>query len=414
MVQLPPEAGEFHRAEHRAPKGPVFHQAVPIRVPGSDKGPFKAERILLEATYPTQTEFQDDLRAQGDAFVGFHVFGKCPSCGHYANALLATKYLTYYDSDGSKTKAPAPASLNLTKRLETLSLTRIPTLAHPRAQPNAAPPNTPFPADDTRRTQVLVMRCNCDQNHSDKGDAFGCGSEWLLAVNYIPNDSAATVYKLPLSGADSSRVWQSAESVTAATSATLTSSQASATKWTSVFTAALGVLGLAGILGGRTTIQTLGGGWEFGLGLAVVVALLGNIAMLALANNASLGFPTLRKAPDKAELQNADLQPLRDADAAIKALDKARTAAYLSGFAALIAIFIFIFAPQPAATGDFMLKIALPQTPASATSTTTVSTVTQCGSLAISADGKTYTLTPARGGTAVTYPVVDITQIEKC
>jgi hypothetical protein len=43
-----------------------------------------------------------------------------------------------------------------------------------------------------------------------------------------------------------------------------------------------------------------------------------------------------------------------------------------------------------------------------------VSTVTQCGSLAISADGKTYTLTPARGGTAVAYPVADITQIEKC
>ena len=413
MVQLPPEVGGVNSAEHRAPKGPVFPRAVPILLPGGDKRPFKAERILLDPTYPTQTEFQDDLRAQGNDFVGFHVFGKCPSCGHYANALLATKYLTYYDSDGSKTKSPAPASRTLTKRLEALSLTRVPTLAHPRAQPNAAPPNTPFPADDARRTQVLVMRCNCDQSHSDKDDPFGCGSEWLLAVNYIPSDSEATVYKLPLSDTDSSRVWQSAESVTAATSATLTSSQASATKWTSVFTAALGILGLAGILGGRTTIQALGGGWEVALGIAVVVALLGNIAMLGFANNASLGFPSLRKAPDIVELKNADLQPLHDADDAIKALDKARTAAYLSGFAALIAIFIFLFAPQPAATGDFMLKIALPQNPAT-TSATTVSTTTQCGSLAISADGKIYTLTPARGGTAVTYPVADITQVKKC
>jgi hypothetical protein len=412
MVQVPAEAGEFNRAESRAPKGPVFHQSVPILLPGN-KGPFKAERVLLDATYLTQTEFQDDLRAQGDGFVGFHVFGKCPSCGHFANALLATKYLTYYDSDGSKAKAPASANRSLTKRLETLNLERATTLAHPRAQPHAAPPNAPFPADGARRTQVLVMRCNCDQNHSDKDDAFGCGSEWLLAVNYIPSDSAATVYKLPLSDVDSSRVWQSAESVTAATSAALTSSQASATKWTSVFTATLGVLGLAGILGGRTTIQGLGGGWEIALGLAVVVALLGNIAMLGFAGDASAGFPALRSAPDKVELQNADLQPLHDADAAIKALDKARTAAYLSGFAALIAIFIFIFAPQPAATGDFMLKIALPQTPAGS-ATPIVSTVTQCGSLAISADGKTYTLTPARGGTAVAYPVADITQVEKC
>jgi hypothetical protein len=409
MVQTPAAGAERKYHPHT---GPVVH--VPLDRPG-EKTHYKLERVLLDANYDTNTAFGDDLADQS-ADVGFHVFGGCPSCAHPTTALLASKYLTDYQTDPGNADVQVAVSPPRTRKAGLLNLDGVTAHSPGRVHPARAADHSGELRATNRRTQVLAMRCSCAENHPDQKDGtFGCGSEWLLAVNYDPTKRSATVLKLPVSAEDGSRVWQSADEVATAVSAALSSSQASATKWLTAYTSLLAVLGLAGVLAGRSTIQALGGGWQVLLAIAVLVALLGDIAMIALANYSSLGFPGLRAAPDHVELKNADLQPLLDAEASIKALRHARTATYVSACGALVAIGVFLFAPQPAATGDVKLTVQVPTAPSSgSTGGDTLTSTTQCGALSVAADKASYTLTPVGGGTAITYPAAYVTKIEKC
>ena len=351
---------------------------------------YRVQRVLLAADYPV-ANFQNDLARQPKKLYGFHMWGLCPNCGHPTNGLVAAKYLA--DDDWTAFTSPAAedairASANVQTDLVSL---RDDAGSVRRRQ-------------DARRN-VVVFRCACNHTHNPppSDERFGCGSEWLLKIDYLPDDTEAPVIVETVADAEAARYWEASEDITASVADSASTAQTMSKTWTTVLASLVGLLTLAGIIGGRDTIQSLPDWAQALLGLFAFIALILQGATLYWGNVASIGFPQLRNSLKPHQLRDADIQPLIDADAIVTRLHRALLAAGLSVVAAGAAFAIFLFVPATHAPGDVKLTYSVNH----------IMNETACGQLVTDETGGTATFTPD-GGTGSTYKIQDITAITPC
>ena len=327
----------------------VEHPAVAIYTP---------QHVALDE-FPT-TEFEDDRYRFGDqaTMVGFHIWGRCPACGHLTRALCATKYLAQDSSPTERVSPPAPPSSG---RVNVPDRVQPPSYAPPPyAPPLPAPAPTPTPTPTVELlenpTQVAMsMKCACVHAHEKSPGGFGCGAGWLLQITYSTTNAAQPVRKEPIREEVAVRIWPAVEAAGAAVPTSFNTAQASATKWQGALTAFVALIGIAAVLGGRDTIQGLENWWEALLVVALIVAVGCNAAMLYRSDLASIGFPALRPALTEPKLEDDDLAPLLQATKSVAGLRSAFFWMLGAVAASIVVVGIFVFAPSdrpasPAAT----------------------------------------------------------------
>ena len=348
--------------------------------PVPPKAAYAVEHVLLQ-DWPDRN-FRDDRAAQVRDFVGFHIYGTCPSCGHETSALCSAKYLAQDDVVYQDDRPTDPYEQEWRQ-----------------------------PAG--RVTNVTLLRCACLSRHEGGPDgSFGCGSEWLLRVTYSVEDPAAPVHVYPVREDEACRYWHPAEDVTDSVPKALADAQAGAGKWQGSLSALLAVLGLSAVLAGRDTILSLGTGAKWALGVAALVAILGNLLMLYFSDLASFGFPKIAHATQPRSLLDSDLAPLVAAQRSTSNLRVARafTAVALAG--ALVATGVFLFAPKQVAQPGSKLTVTVAGSGDTGTKLTTA-----CGVARFDDDARPTTVTftpPEKGARPVTYPIGEVSAIEPC
>jgi hypothetical protein len=274
------------------------------------------QRIDISAC-PVDRRFSSDLDANDKHLVGFHIQGECPSCQHQTNALCATKYIEPEDPDIVRSRQARRTELGITQHLSTGGV-----------------------------TQITLLRCACIADHPGAKDQLGCGSEWLLEVNYAKTLPRGTVGFNIVPADELAHFWSVANDRSTAISTLLSQAQGAATKWQTGLTAILGVLAIGTILTGRDTISTFSVGWKIAIAAALIVALLGNAFMLYFSNVASIG-PLLRRSSFNPEpLKDADLAPLKAASRSAAKLRNAFYATVASFLGALFAVGIYAYGPS--------------------------------------------------------------------
>jgi hypothetical protein len=259
-------------------------------------------------------EMGSDIDRQTKPIVGFHIFGKCPRCGHETSDVFPVEYITE-DVGGS---GGIPPLSRFTVKFQQQTVQADEKLARLQAK-------LPRPS----RASVAVLHCHCVLPHSGDNGNLGCNAEWLLYVQYNLNsrqiDSIRTI-----PAATEYRYWAAADSLSLATTNSLTSVQNTAGKWVTSLGAIVGLLGAATVITGRDTFQELDGtaqGWLIGFAALFVVA---SAVSIFLANLASSGFPSVRSPRDPLDLVDGDLWPIRQARLAAS---KLRIATYCASIA---------------------------------------------------------------------------------
>lgn len=355
-----------------------------------NRGEYLAQRVLLAANYPV-ADFENDLAGRSKGFYGFHIWGLCPNCGHPTNTLVAAKYLA--DDDWTAFTSPAAEdALRASANVQT-DLVQLRDDSGGVKRRRGATRN------------VVVFRCACNHTHNPPpaDEKFGCGSEWLLKVDYLPAEPDAAVVVETVADDEAARYWEASEDIAASIAGSASTAQTMSKAWTTVLASIVGLLAIAGIISGRDTIQSLPLWAQVMLGVFAVIALVLQGATLYWGNVASVGFPQLRSSLKPHQLRDADIQPLIDADAIVTRLHRALWTAVLSAAAAGVALAIFLFAHAAPAPGEVKLTYSVSH----------VTNTTACGQLVTDDPGGTATFTPD-GGTASTYKVQDIAAITPC
>jgi hypothetical protein len=341
-----------------------------------DKKDYLVERVQVDGF--NEDFFKSDRGVQGIDPVGFHIDGECPSCKHQTTALCAAKYIAPDD-----------------RELEEM-----------------APVRAKYSGDDKRHlvSLVTVLRCACITSHPNApANTFGCGTEWLMRVSYLPQDEKSDPKYFPVLDSEAFKYWSPADNIATAVAGSLSAAQAIAKNWQAFLTGFLAILGVASVIGGRSTIQQLSGGAQIILGVAAAAALLLNAAVLYYANLAQFGYPKVEEVSKPRYLRDSDLQTLKDASISITKLKKSFSFAVASVVAALVATGIFLFWPPSTTKIQYKLTVVLAGTQAKPTSTLT----TGCGSIAYgknAAGNSTVTLSvsdsgnPPKQDTALTRP----------
>jgi hypothetical protein len=149
----------------------------------------------------------------------------------------------------------------------------------------------------TRRTQegyalkAVAMTCCCQVTHDLKSGKLGCGAEWMVAFEYIHRSDKKDITLSVVGPEAAARMWVAADTVSASVATAGQTAMNLASKWVATLTAAVAVITLGGVLGGRDTIQALPGLAQFGLAVAVLIALYANVSMIYQGNIAGNGYP---------------------------------------------------------------------------------------------------------------------------
>lgn len=134
--------------------------------PVPPKTTYSAERIQLNDWPPRN--FHEDRKEEGKRPLGFHIYGFCSSCRHETSALCAVKYLENDQDLVTATENEDPERLRRKARVGST-------------------------------TVVTVLRCDCLEPHEGApANTGGCGTEWLLRVNYVRENAQAEVYLDPV------------------------------------------------------------------------------------------------------------------------------------------------------------------------------------------------------------------------
>ena len=343
---------------------------------------------------------------------GFHIIGICPRCRHQTTSVCATEYLAS-DLDGAAgtagAAAEAPAALERAIAAPGAEVTEWPDdsigemeqerrgkkwlqAEHQPSLRRRRPSGGPVA--DGPKTQVTVLRCACVENHvpAEPG-AFGCGSEWLLQVEYDDSTQPGKTYISVVDPETAYRYWPTADAAAAEVPAALTTAQSAAKNWAGALTAILGLIGIGTLLGSRTAIQSFSPLGETLFGVFAFVAVLADAAMLYQSDLATFGWPKIREALKPSDQWNADLDPLTQASASVRKLRRSVWAAAISGVAALAAIGILLFAPPASAPSKSKVVYVV----------NGVKTVTSCGTVTFPPASATglpasfLTFTPAAG-----------------
>jgi hypothetical protein len=341
------------------------------------KTAYAVERIQLNDWPPDN--FRDDRKEQGDKPPGFHIYGLCPSCRHQTSALCAVEYLE--NDQDLVTAEDDPQRLRRNGRVGST-------------------------------TVVTVLRCSCLQPHLGvPAGSEGCGTEWLLRVNYFREDREADVDLYPVKADEAFRYWLPAEDITNSIPTALAAVQATAGKWQTALAALIAVLGVSAIISGESTIVALDVKWKIWLGVAAATAVIGNLFMLYFSDLASLGFPGLRSAKRQRSLVDTDLEPLKQVAATVREIRIARFATIVAVLGALAATGIFLFVSPAAPKDESKLTVTIGQ---SGTKTTTT---TGCGTVVIVIkQSQKYVefKRDAKGTKSISYPLSEVTAIDAC
>jgi hypothetical protein len=324
---------------------------------------------------------------------GFHIFGKCPNCHGDTTGVCATEYLAEGVPMQGTDRAVASFQADFQTPLRRVSRRRA------AGQPSK------------RRTQITVLRCACTRNHaSSPAGTFGCGSEWLLRVEYSLNNAKETTLT-PVSAEEASHYWPAADAAAAEVPDSLATAQAAAKNWGAGLTAVLTLLGVGALFANRTSVQSLGTAAQVVFAALAFVAVVANAVMLYQSTFATYGSPSVKDALKPSDLWNADLDPLMQAAASMRRL---QTSVWATGVAVVAAL---------GAAGILLLASSTPTPvpPATAKITFTLNgipTTTPCDTMTLTplTTPPTSTLTVANttDGTSETIALSAITAVAAC
>jgi hypothetical protein len=260
---------------------------------------------------------------------------------------------------------------------------------------------------------ITVAKCACTHNHVPPTDGtLGCGSEWLLQVSFDPRDREKTTLAV-VPRDEASRVWAAADDAASHVPTSLADAQGTAMNWAAALTAVLTLLGVGGLLANRTSVQTLDVFWQVMFGVFAFGAVAANAVMLYQSNFASYGSLNIDDALKASDPDVADLDPLVDAEVAVRRLQIAFRSTAWAVVCALIAIGILLFASSaPPAASPPTSKITY--------KTNGVSTTTACGTVLFSTPSEagaptTVTFVPnTANATQQTLPLAEIKSIVAC
>jgi hypothetical protein len=319
---------------------------------------------------------------------GFHISGKCPSCHHTTMAVCATEYLA--DDITPAAEAHADTRLQSARQIGVRNFV-----------------SSPAPSS-TSKTQVTVLRCACTQNHrAPTSGAFGCGSEWLLRVNYdaSKDTNPATLHVVPAT--DSYKYWPAADAAAAQVPHSLTAAEAIAKNWAGVLAAIIALLGVGTLIGSASTVEAYSMIWKVAFGIVDLIALLAAVAVLYQSNLATFGSPRIKDALRPSDLANADLDPLTQASASVRKLQLSVRFTALSVVMTIAAVAILLFKGPASTTPTYKVTYRM---------ASGVVVTTSCGSVAYPSAGAggDLTFTPANGGSSLSIPTGKKVAVVSC
>jgi hypothetical protein len=302
----------------------------------------------------------------------FHIWGLCPSCNGPTEGLFSL-YTATGLSAGDIEEPPKESSIE-----------------------GHAPDDT---HRDGKRQALGVQHCACVENHPDPASSagaaavppsstppststFGCGASWLVGIRYNTKKPHDIEFFTPI-GQLEAEYWQSAEATSENAPNALSNIQTAAKGWSTALAAIIALVSLSGIIGGRDTLAKLSTTSQWTLiglaGFALVTAAVA-LYLSALAN---LGMPSLKRVSSPSRSRSNDLGPLHEAAHAATSLRLATVFTAFAFLAALIALGIFVKAPDaPAAAENNEVSISGLSSP-------------QCGSVSdYSTDPKLIAFTP--------------------
>jgi hypothetical protein len=375
--------------------------------PSSSGQPMTTRKIALEALMtPDQTvadeyraeylpspdvsNFTTDFSLQADPVVGFHVFGvdACPNCHHSTSEVLPIQSVGTVASNQAQV---AVRTVALGRRTSFAQDSRYEAIANIGVSGGATGGE-----DDG---YYGFMECKCTHFHEPASGAptgtkplgaVGCGRTWM--VHCRPSDAPAglTVAAAPVEV--DYRAYAVAQTLELAVSGSLTTVQANAAKWQTALTSLLALLVVTSLVGGRTTLSQLSG-WSQALVAAVaIISLLANIWATYRMNLASTGKAVVASSGNLEQLEQADLEPLRQSRAALATFESALAWVAVAIVSALVAMALVWLLPNKSTTSATSVTQTIPKSHGIA-----ASTHTYCGVVTIDNANRTVIVTPQIG-----------------
>ena len=365
-----------------------------VLAPGSADA-YQKIRVQLAMTYDMSL-FGSDFAAQEKPLYGFHIWGPCPRCGHPSSGLVPVKYLPSPSASDQSIAEPTPEARE-----------RV-TAARAQAGPQEAE-SIMFEAGEIMQRparqdfKAAGMTCRCPVAHDLTNGNAGCGAEWIVAFEYVHESGRENITLSPVGPEVEARIWVAADAVAASVAAAGQTAMGVAAKWVAVLSSVVAVITLGGVLGGLDTIQQLPICAQVVLGAATLVALFATVCMIYQGNIAGNGYPALKAALSEHSLIQADIEPLRDAQASIERLNCAKNWAIVTISATLVAVGLFLFVPS-ADAGHVKVKY---------TDTDSIVHQTGCGVLSTDASNNPKSFTPDHGP-KITFTSPKSVEIDAC
>jgi hypothetical protein len=358
---------------------------------------YEQAHIQLADTYDMGL-FENDIDDQKEPLYGFHIWGPCPRCGHTSSGLVPVKYLE-------------TSPLGADPITEPIGEARDRVYAAKRRAPAGEAEKVVFVTGDMRRREArtgydlkaVALTCCCQVTHDHQNGKLGCGAEWMVAFEYIHNTNRKDITLSVVDAKTAARSWVAADTISASVAAAGQTAMGLAAKWVAALSTAVALITLGGILGGRDTIQALPGWAQGVLAAAILMALYANVSMIYQGNIAGNGYPALKTTLGQRSLIDADIRPLREAQASIERLDRAKSWAMATGVATLTAVGIFLFIPS-AGTGHVKVKY---------TDTNSIVHQTSCGILSTDESGNPQSFKADRGS-HITFSSPTSVEIDAC
>jgi hypothetical protein len=335
------------------------------------------------------SRFRTDYDLQGEDSCGFHVFGvdACPICEHSTSDVFPLKVVSGTSDRRLSNLLRGPGKL-----IRDVTVGSRKTFTDDAGY-TAAVPAVPPPARGAPHlpTYYGLLSCKCSVNHAPAANApegtkptgaNGCGAFWMLGAT--PDLNAAGGMDLSVVPKDVDyRTWAASKAAALGVSDSLTTVQTTAAKWQTAMTALLGLLVITGFVA-RDTISGLTWWGKLIVGVFAAAALVSNFWSIYRYTLASSGRSEVVASGSLADLEQADIEPIRQARRAVARLDSALYFTFISLAAALATLLCVWFLPDADKPKDVSITIAHADG----------STSTTCGTLTINRTAKTVTVKP--------------------